>query len=138
MAAMLLDTNVLSELMRQRPEPAVAGFFSRRNDFLVSAIVFHELMYGIELLADGLRKAKLMARVEYFRDHFKDRVVTIDERVAELSGILRAGARRKGFVLEPMDSLIAASAIARSATLATRNTRVFAWLGIPLVDPWRA
>jgi predicted nucleic acid-binding protein len=137
MAATLLDTNVLSELMRRTPEPAVAAFFLRSEDLLVSVIVFHELIYGVELLTDRVRKAILMARVEGFRDRFQDRVVNIDVRVAELSGALRAGASRKGFVLGPMDSLIAACAISRSATLATRNTRDFQRLGIPLVDPWQ-
>jgi toxin FitB len=133
----LLDTNVVSELMRQTPEPAVAAFFSSNDDLLVSVIVFHELRYGVELLANGLRKAKLMTRIEYLRDHFKDRIVTIDAPIAELAGVLRAGASRKGHALEPMDSLIAASAIACAATLATRNTRDFERLEIPLVDPWR-
>jgi len=72
------------------------------------------------------------------RERLVGRIVVIDVAIAETSGRLRAAASRDGWVLSQMDSLIAASVIARSAMLATRNTRDFERLGIPLIDPWRA
>ena len=86
---------------------------------------------------DSVRKVALLARIEDFRRQFRDSVIAVDAGIAELSGQLRAAAGRIGRILTPMDSMIAASALARGATLATRNLRDFAPLGIATVDPWR-
>ncbi len=132
----LLDTNVLSELMRPAPEPRVARFVAELEQPFVSAAVFHELAYGMELLPDGRRKKKMAAEIEAFRQRFVANTVRIDAETAFLSGKFRAAARFGGFLLTPMDALIAASAASVSAVLATRNTRHFEKLGIDLVNPW--
>ena len=137
MTEVLLDTNVVSELMRKEPAQHVVAFIARCARPIVSAVVFHELAFGVARLREGIAKARLEDYLDRVQARFANRVVAIDATIAETSGRLRAAASRDGWVLSPIDSLIAASAINRSATLATRNTRDFERLGIPLVDPWR-
>ena len=134
--ATMLDTNVLSELMRVAADPNVARFVATLATPLVSVAVFHELGYGVELLPEGARKARMQARIGGFKAHFEDCTIPVDVEIARLSGKLRATAELRGGELAPMDSLIAACAMSRSARLATRNTRHFKNLGLDLVDPW--
>lgn len=132
----MLDTNVLSELLRPGADRRVVAFIEEQEDPIVCAAVFHELTYGVELLPAGTKKARLSAGIETFRRRFRDRTIAIDAEIADISGRLRAGETRSGFALQPMDALVAASAIAASARLATRNTKDFERLGIELVNPW--
>ena len=133
----LLDTNVLSELLREQPTDSVVAYIARCPRPIVSVVVFHELAYGVERLRDKVGKARLEDYLDRVRERFRRQTVDVDAACAELSGRLRAAAARDGWVLSQMDSLIAACAMARSATLATRNPRDFERLGIPLVDPWQ-
>ncbi len=121
----MLDTNVLSELLRPEADERVIAFVEAQTDPIVSVAVFHELTYGVELLPAGRRKARLSAGIETFRRQFRDRTIAIDAEIADISGRLRAGETRSGFSLQAMDALIAASAIAASAQIATRNTKDF-------------
>ncbi len=132
----MLDTNVLSELLRPGADRRVVAFIEEQQDPIVCAAVFHELTYGVELLPAGTRKARLSAGIETFRRRVRDRTIAMDAEIAEISGRLLAGEVRSGFALQPIDALIAASAIAASARLATRNTKDFERLGIELVNPW--
>jgi toxin FitB len=132
----LLDTNVLSELLRPQPEPKVANFVEAQTDLIVSAIVFHELTLGLSLMAEGRKKTMLSAGVEAFRLKFDGRIVAVDQTVAVLAGRLRAGEAQAGFQADGMDALIAACALVSSARLATRNTKDFARMGVELVNPW--
>ncbi len=132
----MLDTNVLSELLRPEADERVIAFVEAQTDPIVSVAVFHELTYGVELLPAGRREARLSAGIETFRRQFRDRTIAIDAEIADISGRLRAGETRSGFSLQAMDALIAASAIAASARIATRNTKDFERLGLELVNPW--
>jgi toxin FitB len=134
----ILDTNVLSELLRPQGDVKVRAFVERLDDPLVSSIVFHELAYGVEMMAAGSKRARLSAGIEIFRNHYRSRTVVVDVEIAEIAGRLRAGEARSGFKLDAPDSLIAATAVTRSARLATRNIRHFERLAIDLVDPWKA
>ena len=132
----MLDTNVLSELLRPAADPRVIAFVEQQTDPIVCAAVFHELTYGVEMLLAGTKKARLSAGIETFRRRFRERTIAIDAEIADISGRLRAGETRSGFALQPIDALIAASAIATSARLATRNIKDFERLEIELVNPW--
>ncbi len=132
----LLDTNVLSELMRPSPQPGVVRFVEQLDSPFVSAAVFQELAYGMALLPAGRRKARMSGEINIFLAQFETRTVAIDARVATLSGRLRADLKRAGLELAPMDALIAASAISISARLATRNVKDFRRLDLELVNPW--
>jgi predicted nucleic acid-binding protein len=136
--AIVIDTNVISELVRLSPDPNVLTFLERAEDFLVCAIVFHEIAYGVERLRDVEKRMKLDLYLQGIKTMFEGRVVEIDLTLAELAGRLRARASRSGWVLSQFDSLIAATAIQKGARLATRNLVDFERLGIPLINPWDA
>lgn len=137
MAPTLLDTNVLSELMRHNPAREVVAFVEGQAEPLVSAAVFHELAFGVETLPVGARRERLASAIGAFRARFRERTIAIDAEIAEISGRLRARETQSGFELKPVDAMIAACAIAAPARLATRNIKHFARLGIPLVNPWQ-
>lgn len=136
MSGMLLDTNVLSELVRPKPDPKVQAFVRAQTDPLISALTIHEIVFGAERAGDPARRAKLIAWVAAIRREFAARIVEIDAEVAEQAGRLRAMAASQGANADPIDALIAACASSRNATLATRNVRDFVALGVNVVDPW--
>jgi len=136
MPAMLIDTNVLSELVRARPEPAVLAFVQAQTDPYLSVLTLHELTYGAERAPASARRAKLIAWIDLLRAQFAGRIVPITEDIALQAGRLRAAAESQGRPTEAIDALIAASAISRGAAVATRNTRDFEPLGITVIDPW--
>jgi len=135
--ATMLDTNVVSEMLRVGENASVAKFVAELPAPLLSVVVFHELGYGVELLPVGARKARFAANIEAIRRQFEDCIVEIDSTISRVSGEMRARVELRGGELKPMDALIAASALTRAARLATRNTRHFQNLGIDLVDPWK-
>lgn len=132
----LLDTNVLSELVRPRPEPKVVKFVADLVDPVLSVITLHELHYGVERARDPLRSAKLRAWIRALRTRFSGRLIEVTAEIAEESGRMRAGAAARGSVIDPLDALIAASALSCAAVVATRNTSDFEPLGIETVNPW--
>ena len=134
--ATLVDTNVLSELLSPEGDRRVRAFVESLANPLVSVVVFHELAYGVEMMPAGIKRARLSAGIETFRNRFRERMVSIDIEIAEIAGRLRAGETRSGYALDAPDALIAASALTLPARLATRNTRHFERLGIELVNPW--
>ncbi|NOT41903.1 MAG: type II toxin-antitoxin system VapC family toxin [Alphaproteobacteria bacterium] len=135
MSAVLLDTNVLSELIRPKPDPKVAAFVSAQTDPFISVVTLHELTYGAER-APPARRAKLTAWIAGIRAQFAGRILPVTEDIASQSGRLRALAEAQGRPTEAVDTMIAASAISRGAAVATRNISDFTPLGVTLIDPW--
>ncbi len=131
----LLDTNIVSELVRPRPSPAVVAFLENETDLWLSAIVFHELAYGCEL-ATLRKKGELLTFISSIKQKFGQRVLSVDLEIAETAGRLRAFDAAQGRILHPLDALLAATAAARGLTLVTRNEKDFASLNIPLLNPW--
>src|ERR1700733_3801193 len=136
MTEVVLDTNVISELVRLKPEPKVLEFLTACEEPIISAIVFHEIAYGIERLRDAAKRMQLELFLQGVTAMYQGRVVEVDVAIAELAGRLTARASRSGWVLSQFDSLIAATAVEKGARLATRNIVDFERLHIPLVDPW--
>jgi toxin FitB len=132
----LLDTNVLSELVRPRPDARVVAFVAALDAPLLSVLTIHELTFGAARSPDPERRERLMAWVDTVRRRFAGRVIDVDPDVAEIAGRLRAVADGGGRPADPIDALIAASAMVRGAAVATRNVRDFEPLGVALVDPW--
>lgn len=132
----LLDTNVVSELVKVRPEAKVVSFVAAQQAPLMSTISLHELTYGAERAADPARRAQLLPWIAQLRARFGPRMLDIDADIAELAGRLRAVAAGHGKVCDPMDALIGASAMHQGATLATRNVRDFTALGVTVFNPW--
>ena len=134
----LLDTNVISELMRAEPDPAVLAWVARqdRDALCTASIVQTEILYGIALFPDGRRKSGLAAAAEaMFAEEFARRVLPYDGKAARRYAELVTGRRAAGKPIEAFDALIAAARIAGTA-LATRDIGGFADCGIELIDPW--
>jgi predicted nucleic acid-binding protein len=132
----LLDTNVVSEMVKPRPNPDVLSFLSSAVDPWLSSVTIEELVYGAERAPDPKRRAKLLGWIGKIKADFVGRMMPIDDAVAERSGRLRALAAAQGRPATVVDSLIAASAQARGLTLVTRNTTDFETFGIKLFNPW--
>lgn len=134
----ILDTNVLSELMRPAPSAAVENWVSRQPvaGIFISAITEAELRYGLALLPEGRRQRQLVTEVEaMLAEEFAGRILPFDSPAA--SAYARIAARRRsGRPIAQADAQIAAIAASRGASLATRNVADFANCGIDLVDPW--
>ena len=137
----LLDTNVLSALMRREPDPAVMTWLDNQpaESIWTTTITVFEVRTGIELLAQGRRRRQLeQAFAELIGEDLAGRVQSFDQVAALAAASIAAGRQRGGRPVEIRDVQIAGIATARRATLATRNTRHFADLGVELVNPWSA
>ncbi len=132
----LVDTNVLSELRRREPAPAVVQWMEARpaTALYLSVLTAGELRKGIEALPAGLRKQQLLDWLEVeLPAFFANRLLPVDMKVAERWGKLLAQAGRP---LPAIDSLLAATALTHGLTLVTRNVRDFQFSGLTVIDPW--
>lgn len=137
----ILDTNVLSALMKTQTETPVEDWLNRQPESSVwtTAVTIFEIRFGLEVLTVGRKRSELQADFQRVTEILiGDRIVSFDAVAANQTAALMARRRREGRPAELRDSMIAGIAIARNATLATRNTRHFADLPIPVVDPWAA
>ena len=136
----LLDTNVVSELMKSAPEPAVMAWIDALPGATVfaSAITQAEILYGIALVPEGKQRDRLTrAAHTAFETYFRGRVLPFDSDAAETFAPLAAGRRQAGRPISQADAQIAAIARSRGAALATRNVADFDGCGIEIVNPWR-
>jgi predicted nucleic acid-binding protein len=134
----LLDTNVLSELAKQRPDAQVVAWTRRSAAALaVPTIAVAEMAYGIEKLAGGRRREALLGALRRLVVEFADRLLDFNVEAAWAYGSILADARRAGRPMAVPDAAIAAIAQANRCALATRNIKDFATTGLELVDPWR-
>lgn len=130
----LLDTNVLSELLRPVPEQRVLAYIRSHKTAFASVISIHELEYGAARLPDGQRKSGYLAAIQ--RIMTTHAIIPVYTRTASLAGFLRAKQQSQGRTMEIADALIAATAIENGLCLATRNTRDFTGIDILLHNPW--
>jgi predicted nucleic acid-binding protein len=135
MQGVLLDTNVLSELVRPKPDARVVRFV-RDSDAWLCGITFHELTFGAERAPDARRRAKLLAWIGQIKSEFAGRILAVDDEVASASGRLRALAAAQGRPASVVDSIIAAAAQARGVRVATRNVRDFEPFALTVINPW--
>lgn len=137
----ILDTNVLSAIMRTTPERPVVEWLDRQpadSVWLTSMTVF-EARFGLALLPKGRRRVGLQRAFDrVLSDDLANRVLDFDGAAAIAAAQLAADRQRAGRPVDLRDTLIAGIAQARRATIATRNTRHFEGLDVPVVDPWRA
>ena len=135
----VLDTSVLSELMRSRPDAAVLDWLDRQASQAVwiTSITLFECRFGLALLPDGRRRNTLEAAfADLLSQDLEDRVLPFDVDAAAQAASLAAARHRAGRPVDIRDTQIAAIAQARRATLATRNVRHFEGLSVPVVNPW--
>ena len=136
---LLLDTNVLSEVQRPAPAPKVLAWLDSVDEdrAFISVASIAELRRGIALLDDGRRRAALTAWLAHeLPARFAERILPIDQAVAERWGDLMAQRRRSGVALSVMDGFFAATALANNFTLVTRNVKDFTAFDVPLLNPW--
>lgn len=137
----VLDTNVLSEFMREHPDRHVYDWLDRQNpsEVFTTAITKAEVYYGIEIKAHGKKRASLEAFAErMFGGTFKGKILPFDSNAAPYFARMSASLKSRGKKMNEFDAQIAAIAHARAAVLATRNTDDFEECGIELIDPWTA
>ena len=136
----ILDTNVISELMRRERDRAVVAWVAARPRAMLytTSINKAEILYGIAALPAGRRRTALTAAVvAMFTEDLADRVLPFDDDAADRYADIVAERRRAGRPIEAFDALIAASALAAGAAIATRDIGGFEGLGVLLFDPWK-
>jgi len=137
----ILDTNVLSTLMRKMPDADVVEWLDRQpaESVWITSITLFEARLGIALLPDGKRRRALTSAFgRLLEEDLENRVLDFDTGAANEAAELAARRQRAGRPIDIRDTQIAGIALVRHATLATRNTRHFADLEINVIDPWRA
>jgi predicted nucleic acid-binding protein len=137
----VLDTNVLSELMRPAPSRRVVAWLDLLPgpSLFTTCVTQAEIWYGVFVLPAGRRRTAIEAVVStLFDQDFVGRILAFDSDAALLFARIAADRRRTGRPISQSDAEIAAIARSRGATLATRNTSDFEGCGIRLIDPWRA
>ncbi|KRV65671.1 type II toxin-antitoxin system VapC family toxin [Pseudomonas citronellolis] len=136
----LLDTNVLSELMRPKPDPAVVAWLDAQSvdDLHICAITVAEILYGIARMPDGKRKQALHdLALAMFEEDFSGSILPFDTDAAVHYAELVAASEARGKIADMADGQIAAIARLNGAQIATRNVRHFESFGVPLIDPWK-
>ncbi|MGA3006222.1 MAG: type II toxin-antitoxin system VapC family toxin [Acetobacteraceae bacterium] len=136
----LLDTNVISELVKVGPDAAVAAYLDSiaPDTVFTAAVCEAEIRYGIARMPVGRRREELIARIDtFFEIGFRDQVLRFDRSCAALYGEIRHARESVGKPITIEEAMIAATARAYGvAAIVTRNTRDFVDCGVELIDPW--
>jgi predicted nucleic acid-binding protein len=129
----LIDTNIVSEMMRRKPNTKVEAWCTAIDSFYISTITIDEITYGLELKS-------LKAKAKWFQKFLSSRctILPITEPIAFRAGSTRSQLASKGIVRSQADMLIAATAWSHGLILATRNTRDFEGTGIPIFNPFES
>lgn len=141
MKGWLLDTNVISELRRPRPNARVRAFVAAQplEQLFVSTVTFAEIRYGIEVVSDPIRRAELGDwLVHKVRPMFDQRALEVTEDVMFKWRLLVEDGRKAGHTFSQPDLIIAATALHHGLTVVTRDTGDFALARVPLLNPWVA
>lgn len=139
MKGWLLDTNVISELRRPRPNARVRAFVAGQplEQLFVSTVTFAEIRYGIETVSDPTRRAELGDWLLHkVRPMFDQRVLEVSEDVMFKWRLLVEDGRKAGHTFSQPDLIIAATALHHGLTVVTRDTADFALARVPLLNPW--
>jgi predicted nucleic acid-binding protein len=137
----LLDTNVLSALMRQAPDQQVVAWLDKqpRTSIWTTSVTILEIRFGLQILPAGKRRPLLFQAFDaVLAEKIGRRVAPFDTAAAQLAGDLMAMRHKKGLPCELRDTMIAGIVLACHASLATRNTPHFQDLSIPIINPWAA
>ena len=136
MSEYLLDTNVVSEVIRAVPHPDVYAFLTGKDHLWLSSVVIHELEYGVQRLAEGRRSTDLRAKLSRLMTEYGNRILTLDRDGAELAARFRVESERSGYALGLADALIAGIAKANNLIVATRNVSDFQSIDVEVFNPW--
>jgi len=141
MSGFLLDTNCISEAVRERPEPRVLSWLGATEEALLhlSVLTLGEIRKGVAALTPGKRRTLLETWLEMeLQVRFAGRILPIDVAVADRWGELAAAVRAKGAALSTVDGLLAATAFHHKLTIVSRNVQDFAHTQVPVFNPWKA
>lgn len=139
MSGWLLDTNVISELRRPRPETRVVAFVAAQplEQLFVSTVTFAEIRYGIEMVDDAIRRAELNDWLtNKVRPMFEQRVLGVSEDVMFKWRLLVEDGRKAGHTFSQPDLIIAATALHHGLTVVTRDTVDYSRARVPVLNPW--
>ena len=137
----ILDSNVVSEIMRTRPDERVMRWLDRqpRASIWTTSVTIFEIRFGLETMPEGKRGAALLAGFEsWLGEVVQERIASYDESAARRAAELAADRKRKGRPGELRDTMIAGIVLASHATLATRNGNHFEDIAGSVVNPWGA
>jgi predicted nucleic acid-binding protein len=134
----LLDTCVVSELVKPEPCDAVVGWLADQpsDALFLSVLTIGEVRKGLTKLVDSKRKTRLTAWMNTLQQEYGDRILSVDLEVCESWGILQGNAEKAGVPMASIDGLIAATAYTHHLTLVTRNETDFAPSNVPIINPW--
>ena len=134
----ILDTNVLSALMRQTPDQEVIAWLDQqpRTSIWTTSVTLLEVRFGLQIMATGRRRALLMQAFETLLEKMGHRIAAFDTDAATEAAELMAARRRQGRPGDLRDTMIAGIVLARHAKLATRNVAHFADLSVSVINPW--
>ena len=139
MSGFLLDTKIISELVKPKPEANVTEWVENTDESLLylSVLTLGEIRRGIAALPQSRRRATLEAWLDKdLRARFEGRILVIDQEVADRWGLLTAVARNNGIVLPVIDGLLAATALEHNLTLVTRDTGQIPSMVAAVFNPW--
>ena len=136
----ILNTNVLSALMRQTPDKNVIVWLDKqpRTSVWTTSVTILEVRFGLQIMPLGKRRSLLIQAFEAVLDKIGYRVAPFDAAAAQQAGDLMASRQKKGRPGELRDTMIAGIVLAHHATLATRNITHFEDLSVPVINPWLA
>jgi predicted nucleic acid-binding protein len=134
----VIDTNVLSEIMRPQPEPAVVNWLRSHDerDLYTTSISVAEILYGLERLPSGRRRQQLATAARRLFEAFAEQVLPFDASAASEYAVIAHARERAGTFISGFDAQIAAICRIHRATLATRNVGDFEATGVDVVSPW--
>ena len=134
----ILDTNVLSALMHQTPDPIVVAWLDRQPRISVwtTSVTVLEIRFGLQIMPAGKRRSFLVQAFEFFIEKIGQRVASFDGTAAQHASDLMASRHKKGRPGDLRDTMIAGIVLAHHATLATRNTSHFGDISAPVINPW--
>jgi toxin FitB len=139
MSGFLLDTNIISELIKSRPDPKVISWLQRTDEnlFYLSVLTLGEIRKGVSALPNANRRVSIEAWLEKdLRNRFEGRILPISEGIADRWGAIAGLAHAKKILIPVIDGLLAATAIHHNLTLVTRNTKDVAATGVDVFNPW--
>ena len=136
----VLDTNIVSELMHVKPDPAVVSWLDalQAPTIYITAVTAAELLFGVERMPSGKRRTRIGSAIADMLEYdFADRVLPFDVSSSLEYGRVVAHREKLGHPIGMADAMIAATALSASASLfATRNTKDFTDTGLSLINPW--
>ena len=139
MTGFLLDTNVVSELVKPKPDDRVRRWIEETNESILflSVLTLGEIRNGVQRLRSGRRRGRLESWLQVdLPSRFQDRILPIDSAIADRWGRVSAIAAAKGKPVPVIDGLLAATALHHNLTLVTRNSKDVSATGVPTLDPW--